>query len=985
MRNKLIAAGFVAAVLLLVYFVRPVSSTSTASRSAAGAVAEAAAQDDKSGPHPDSDASARPTGDPYAPMKSGESALTHAARTGNLARIRAFLRRNPTVNFSRPDANGDNALVAAVAGGQLKLAEKFIKAGVIVDRAAFLRLSKTLTADDKAKIQWWLRKHLPFADPQILHGFYDPTDQYSIDDVLGAGYRPTRKEAAAMSKQSLNMRSYLRLVRLYPGLIAPARRKELVGYIDFKDSSPQERMLADALFATIPDPGGNLSDYLHTLPFDLIATHPDFKHFDHYTLSTYCETDNEGTVALLNEGMRCAAKFPFGEAADSNNYALVQRYVDLGTDPKAARTYGRSVMDDALHNPDAKKLEMAKLLLDNGAATGEQRTRFYRELRDFGNRFDRYLTRGYRPLKLAASPADDLYVLAYADDERRYHLTRQDANGKVRWDHAFRDTRYYNVLDNPAGLYFDDGRILLAQNRDFDGVRKTRLSLFGSDGTLLHRYDAKGVFQALVLQKDGYALTTGRSTVFLDKRLTPVGDIAKMPEAFHPAVPMAAMKIHSRDLQFYYDLQKADFYPGRTLVLYRPKHDDPLFHRPARIVSRYVALVVSKDGETSTRALVGGGDVTPLDFAVSNTHAYIIEAANGRAVIQKRSVDFGVKSFHYVSFGRAPVRTTIDSMACDAVGCSLVGRDGDRLALVRTVPGSKHQTLSTTDVAYRKRDGEGTDPPHWVVSRDGTHDLVFGPRQFRFDGGRLVDTTQTMRLESPLGRMPGSDGEVFLFGGHGGDAAYEELARDGSLKGHHEYDFGYVHSEITAMRRLPDGRLLAVGNIYHYYHFFRTFAMLLSPDGTPAWSRVYRRVPMSGLLLDPDNALFYTVGRGESVLKLSLKDGAIVKKLRAVKGLETLYRAADGRIVGIGRGSITYGKHKGDKTTQPFAYCLDKGDATFSAHTLGNPGDEVAAAAPWGDGLVVAYVMARNGSTRSNAVLARLDAKTCNISFDGNQ
>ncbi len=918
--------------------------------------------------------------DPYAPLSNGRNAMTQAAFEGDRERLEQLYLQTTPHNFSKPDSNGDNALVAAVAGGQHSLASDLIERGVLIDHETFKRLSATLKPDDTDEIIWWLRNNLPFADPQILQAAYDPSDSSQTSEILAAGYRPTQAEATEMLQEYLSGDALFQLYSLYPEQFSQENVENLLNPIDFASASPRQRLLIEALFSSVRYTEDDSWDFFHMLkklPYDLVITHPDYAIFGPGYVDQYCDSDDPTAVVLFDQGIPCASENPFGEAVGEYNYALVQRYIDSGINPQTALYYGITVMERMLEHTSDEHLEMAKLLIDNGAATQEQINRFYTMVYSLGSRFNHYLPYPNLPLKLAASPQDDLYVLLYSNTEKRYQLSRQDTTGTILWEQTLDQGRFFNILDNPAGLYFNNGKLLLAQNRFLDGRQKTRLTLFSEHGEPLQQTDILGVFESLVIHSEGYALTTSRTTVAYDNSLTPVGNIATLPEAFVPAVPVATVGKKTFHRFFTYDLQKQDYYPDRTMILFRPE----IYlssSEPPRIVSRYLASILSTDGEMSNTALIGSGDLPPIDYAVSDSHAYIILAGPEQVVIQKRSDNFEIKTFHYLDLDQSPFSTTVDSMSCDTAGCTILGEADNMLALIRTIPGTGQQTLSTTNVRH-----ETEDKPGWLVARNGEQDFVSGTHQLLFKEAQPFAKGDTILLDHTEGLLSGAEGKLYAYGTHRMDAAYEVLDSNGDLLGHYQLDFGYVRSTINAMQQLPDGTLLVTGHLNQYNDFFRTFAALLSPQGEQIWSRIYDDMDaMHGLLTDPTHHLFYTIDSEETLAKLSLQDGSLISQLKSIPGLDRLLQTPQGRIIGLGRQEQRYGNSQYDKINQPVLFCLSPDEASFSASLIGEAGDIIAAAAPWKDGLVAAYIKDADSSANSNAVLARIDADSCQIYFD---
>lgn len=971
MPKKSLVVVFVAAVAALLYAFGSHTAFDDAPTDAAGRVPAAGAPDGS----PD---------DPYAVLANGRTTLTQAAYEGDTRHLKRLMRLETPVNLSRPDANGDNVLVAAIAGGHFDLARRLMQVGAMVDRAAVKRYSQTLDPlQDKEAINWMLIYGLPFADPQILRTLYSPDDHSEDSLMLAAGYRPTREEAQAMLADGLNNTGYAPLYRLYPELFSTEDKLRVFNPIRYATATASERALVEIIFPTLPyKDSRRFDDIVDKLPYEVAATHPDYARFGPAHFDDYCDTDDESAVLLLDQGVPCRSEHPFYRATQAGNYTLVQRIINTTPDAATERLYGKSIMTHLLDEHSAGSLEMAKLLMDNGAATAAERATFYRAIDAFGNRFDHYRDYPRTPLKLWASPQDDLYVLAYDRDEKRYHLSRQDAEGKLVWDQVLEGERFFNVLDHPVGLYGVDGGLLLVEDRFLDGRRKVRLSrVDGGDGHVIVRHDVPGHFESLVLDEAGPALTTSRRAVLLDPQLAPKGDIASDPEAFLPAVSMEAAKAHSRHKGFYHDLRKLDDYPDRKLLLYRTN----MFvesYEPVPELSQYLALIVSKDGETSVSAVLGGGGITPLDFALSEKHAYVIESLPDEVAIQKRSAEFAVPSYHYLAFDEAsPFSARVDSLACDATGCSAVGEGADKLVLLRTVPGERVQRRVRTDARARRDDSDAPEIS-WHVVRDGTRDFVSGEHELRFDALHTSGDGEWILLDHTRGLLPGAEGRLYAFGSHEGDAAYEVLDGDGVLQAHHQFDFGYADSRINAMRRLPDGRLLIVGRVFAHYRFFRTFAALLDANGTPVWRRVYDDMAhMRGLLVDAPAGTFYTLDGAESMARISLQDGTVIKRLPVAAGLERLVRSADGVIVGIGKVEQRYGSGRRDTTHQPLLYCLSA-DGAAQTHVVGTPGDRIDAVAPWQDGIVAAYALDKDGSATTNMVLGLIHPDTCEITFD---
>nr|WP_320136869.1 hypothetical protein [uncultured Amphritea sp.] len=924
------------------------------------------------------------TENPHVLLPNGKTALTQAAFDGDAERLNQLYQLSKGHNLSLPDANGDNTLVAAVDGGHHSLASELMKKGVIVDREAFKRLSNTLDLTDKDEVQWWLWNHLPLADPQKLHVLYDPSDSSLMNEILAAGYQPSPEEAAAMFNEYLDGDAYFQLYLLYPDMFSPESIDNLFNPVDYDSASPKQRIMMQTLFTAVPYTEENSWDFLdliERLPLDLAITHPDHDQFQHH-LRKYCDMSDPSGVVLFDLGIECAFDHPFTNAVDEHNYALVQHYIDSGIDPKKVRAYGKSPMDLALSYSSMESLEMAKLLIDNGAATQTDINIFYSMIHAFGNEFDHYHTFATIPLKLAVSPQDDLYVLRYSNEKQRYQLSKQDATGSMLWDITLGEQRFFNILDKPAGLYFNDGKLLLAQNRFIDGRQKTRLTLFNENGERLEQVDILGTFESLIIQSQSYALTTQRATALYDTRLQPIGDITSQPEAFIPAVPMETVGHRSFHRYFAYDFQKQDYYPDRTLVLFRPETQYSS-SKPKRMVSRYLASILNRTGEIAKTSLIGGGNQTPLDYALSDNHAYIILANADDVRIEKRSADFEIESRHYLTLDDSPFSTTLNSMSCDTTGCTLLGNSNNKLALLRTIPGSRQQTLTITNIRYDSFDNDLDDEPGWLVNRDNEQDFISGFQQLRFEQAQPVAKGHAILLDRTLDLVSGANGNIYAIGNHNNDAAYEVLNDKGDLLGHYEMNFGYARSRINKLQPLADGRLLVIGHLYQHFNFFRTYAALLTPQGEPIWSRVYHHMDsMNGLLIDEANNLFYSIDGAHSIAKLSLEDGSIMQQLTTPEGLTQLYRTSQGRIVGFGEKELSYGSGRNDKAIQHFLYCLSPDETTFNAEIIGEPDDSLLSAEPWEDGLVVAYIKDNEGSVNSNAMLARINAETCQISFD---
>ncbi len=923
---------------------------------------------------------------PYALLPDGRSVMTEAAYRGDSELLAELMRRNAALNLNHRDANGHNALDAAVAGGHFDLADKLIEYGAILDQGVLRELSRGYTAEDEDAVRWYLYRELPLADPQILRSFYTPGYGNSINDVLAAGYTPDREEARVMLEEYLSGKAYYRLFRLYPDLFDPQSKMYVFNPVSWWSASPQERLMMEAFFPTIPyvEDDWDFDDLVEKMPYEIVARHPDFAAFGSDAFHSYCATEQDDSlVLLLDQGRACLYENAFLMAVEASNYALVQRYIDKGLDPAQYRAYDNDpILDIALNYASEEKLEMAKLLIDNGAVTDPQQLiRFHSLRREFDSRFDTYGGFDYVPLKLAASPEDDLYVLAYSNEDHHYHLTRQGRDGTILWRYRFEGERFYNVLDNPAGLYFHQGQLLVAQNRYVDGARLTRLSLFNPEGERLQSRDVAGVFEALIVQPDGYAVTTGRTTALLDRQLGRQGDIADHPDAFTPVLPLETAGRHSHHRHFHYDLQKHDYYPQRTQLLFRPNATISS-QQPVRDEAQFMALTLSADGETSEVALVGGGPVTAVDFAVSDSHAYVILVSDAEVVIQKRARDFSLNTQHYVEFDSSPFSTLVDSMDCDDSGCSLVGRFNDQMALVRTVPGEREQQLTRTETRYAF--GSEEEALDWQIIRSGDQDFVTGKREISFAQGVQSREGELIRLEKTRALVPGLNGHLFAIGTHDGMAAYEELDAQGTLLGHHEFDFGYMDSHIQEMQQLPDGRLLMVGRLYQYFNRFKAYATLLTPEGKPIWSRIYHDTTgLYGLVADPDNNLFYSIDDVGVIAKLSLDDGSLIRQLQGIAGMKQLYRSADGRILALGVNETPMeGWRKRETIEQPFLYCLSPDESSFSVQLLGAPEDRILAVDRWKDELVVAYRKHQDGSTLSNVVLGRLDAQNCRISLE---
>lgn len=926
-----------------------------------------------------------PALDPHALLDNGRTVLTDAAFRGDRSVLKSLVQADPGLNLSHPDGNGDNVVVAAVAGGNRDLANSLMSAGAMADPAAFERFSRGLDpAKDRDTIWWMLIHDMPFADPQILGAAYNPGAGDEIGAVLAAGYRPSREEAWRMMGEGLSRQGYGPLYALYPDLFSAKDVRAAFNPINYASATARERRMMEAMFPTVPyEDSRAFEDLVDKLPYEVARTHPDFDRFGPAHFAYYCDSDDESVVLLLDAGAPCKHDEPFINALRAGNYALVQRYIDTGLDPATYRAWGKSAMGNALEYNSAESLEMAKLLMDNGAATAQERAAFYRAIDAFGSRFDHYRDYPRTPLRLLASAQDTLTVLAYHGDEKRYHLTRQGAEGTLLWDHVFEGERFFNVLDNPVGLYALDGGVLVVYNRYLDGRRKVRLTRFDERGQVVAQQDVLGHFESLVLSEAGIALTTCRSSALFDVHLEAKGDILSAPQAFRPAVSMVSAEDHAHHRRFFHDLRKQDDYPDRKLLLYRTNMAISSWE-PKRPLSQYLALVLSKDGETSVTAQLGGGDITPLDFALSEHHAYVIESTPDEVVIQKRSADFRIPSYHYLAFdAHSPFSTGVDSLSCDNAGCTAVGTGDGRLALVRTVPGERQQRLTRT--RFDAHLGDEDDEAHWQVVRLGGRDFVSGDHQILFDDTQPVATGDAILMDRSEGLLAAPTGHLYAFGNHDGNAAYEELDAEGTLVGHHEFDFGYAESRVSAMHRLPDGRLLVVGRIFQYFHFFRTFAVLLEADGTPVWRRVYAMKTTHGLLVDAAAGAFETIDGSDDaghIVRFSLADGSELKRLPGAEGLQGLYRGADGITVGLGRVEHSYGSGQSDKVKQPLLYCRSADDAQVSATLVGAPGDRIDAVAPWGDALVAAYALNNDGSAHTNVVLARIDPQHCRVIFD---
>jgi hypothetical protein len=727
-------------------------------------------------------------------------------------------------------------------------------------------------------------------------------------------------------------------------------------------------------------------------PTDLVQSRSKIKEMPDSFFRKLCYSDDMSQAELLKLGIEiCNHDTPFTFAVRDSKYATVQQYIDQGVDPNHSdNPFSESIMQMVIGDlskdklPSRSELEMAKLLLDNGVNSEEDANLFYTAIDKMGSYFDKYRPYHSIPLKVASSPNDDLYLLVYSSNDNRYNLIKQNENGETVWNYPFEEKRFFNVLDNPAGLYFENNRLLLAQNRFIDGRRITRLSLFNPDGLLIKQYDAYGVFEKIVLQSEGYALVTNRTNVFLDLSLNPIGNLLDHEEAFHPVVPSKTIKSKALHRSSYLDdIRKEDFYSDRTLILYNPTYGQtsPEKDPQERSDSTQIASVLSKDGEISFSSMLSGGYTSALDYTYNDKHAYILLANQDHVVIQRRSADFKVEAGHYIEFDRSSGRKTLDDMECDETGCSIVGKFmKNRPALVRTIPGMKTQSLiSVRSIFHTSSDQHGR-RQRWHVLRNGESDLIVGNKEILFAEGKASMSGDTVLLDFTEGITEAVSGIFYAYGIYEKKAAFEKLTTDGELLVHYDLDFGFADSRINDMQILTNGNLLIVGHLYQEYDYFRTFAALLDGDGNQIWSRIYQDMEsLKSTLLESEESQFLAVVDGKHIAKFSLEDGALIDRLHDAEGITNLYRSPNGDIVGMGNEKIDSEAYI---DWQPVLYCISKDAPDIRKSRVSDTGDIIRAISSWNGGLVAAVSRGKHSSTQTNLMLARIDTNTCTLNYD---
>ena len=650
--------------------------------------------------------------------------------------------------------------------------------------------------------------------------------------------------------------------------------------------------------------------------------------------------------------------------------------MDKGLDPKKLSFTGKSALAYLLHRDHTSDddIEMAKLLMDNGLGSEQERNLFYLRIYNRGPQYDHYRNYDDLPLKVAVSQEETLYILAYSNKENRYTLSAQDAAGNDFWEYPFEGRRFFNILDNPAGLYWDRDRLLLAQNRYRKGRQYTWLGLFSPKGKLLAQKETDGVFESLVITQKGYALRTKEATAFFNRELALQGNQQTYPGAFVPAVSIenARDALKRRDI---HKLIKTAFFPDRTELLYQRTGE--------RIESYYVAQAASSDITPGRSSMIGGNGTAVLDFTQSPAHTYFILALPGQAVIQKRTREMGIKTYRYLDAGREPFDTEIHDFSCDESGCSVAGSVRYEPFVLRTYPDGTVQNLTRPLIDNAARTVRRSDAPEWRVVRSGKTDLIEGPVPFRVENGRLASVQSTIPLEEVHVLERASDHTLYAAGSHGGFPALEILRPDGTLKAHFRFDLSGLRGRITALAFFQDGSLGAVGNLQEGEKYRKNFALRMRPDGTVMWSRMYHgHKEMQNLAVSADAARLFTVADGSALLALSAKDGSIQKNISA-KALRKLLVAPGGELIGIADVPRTTPKNsRSHPFMQSTLYCLSPDLETYRAHLAGVAGDRISDMQLQGDTILALTLFATHGSALSPAVLGRIDPKSCQIDFD---
>lgn len=190
------------------------------------------------------------------------------------------------------------------------------------------------------------------------------------------------------------------------------------------------------------------------------------------------------------------------------------------------------------------------------------------------------------------------------------------------------------------------------------------------------------------------------------------------------------------------------------------------------------------------------------------------------------------------------------------------------------------------------------------------------------------------------------------------------------------YQFSYMNGHITTVKELGNNDIVIVGRIYQKDNFRKVFAALLNEKGEPKWSRIYDDYSyIDNIELSKDNSFVSLANY--SPLKLSLKDGSVLKKYKEIIGADNITMTPSGYIYAVGKEKPK--RYTSSDVYLPIIYCYSKNAESLKKSIVGDEEYSISNIYSEGEDVYAEFEFLKTeGSLSSNKIITRI-TKECKL------
>lgn len=192
------------------------------------------------------------------------------------------------------------------------------------------------------------------------------------------------------------------------------------------------------------------------------------------------------------------------------------------------------------------------------------------------------------------------------------------------------------------------------------------------------------------------------------------------------------------------------------------------------------------------------------------------------------------------------------------------------------------------------------------------------------------------------------------------------------------YQFSYMNGHITAVKELENGDIVIIGRIYQNYNYRKVFTALLNQKGEPKWSRVYDDYRyIDNIELSQDNSFISLADYFP--IKISLKDGVILKKYKEIENADGITMTPSGYIYAVGNEKVK--RYSSSKIYIPIIYCYTKDAESVKKSVVGEEGSYISNISSDGEDVYAEFEFPENeGSLSSNKIITRI-TNECKLEY----